>query len=303
MKQDELENIFKKTYLIRACENALIAEYHKDEIKTPLHLSIGAELIPSVITNQFPLAKYFGTYRSHALFLAQSNKVKEFFCELYGKQSGISAGKAGSMHLFDTSSGILATSAIVASTIPLAVGAALANKLQGSDNWSIVFMGDGSMEEGVFFESLNFCSVHNLKVIFVVEDNDLAIHVPKNKRQSFLDYSKLSSAFNVNYQECSGVDLQSLYNKCLEIKNDNTPTLFRCNYHRFYEHVGIHQDYDFDYRSKPKNLKQLDPLNSFNDFRNKDEIIREVDQRVKEALEFAKADTFLPKEEAKNYVF
>ncbi len=151
--------IYYKMHLIRECEERIRKEYATDEIKTPVHLGIGAEAISVGIVASMPAGtKYFGTYRNHALYLAVGGSLEEFWGELYGKETGCAKGKAGSMHLSAPSQGLLVTSAVVGTTIPLAVGASLSNKYLGKNDYTVAFFGDGATEEGVFHESLNFAA-------------------------------------------------------------------------------------------------------------------------------------------------
>ena len=149
-----------------------------DQMKTPMHLSIGQEAISAaVIETMTQSDQVVGTYRSHGIYLAKTLETDQFFAELYGRVTGSSKGKAGSMHLSSPEYGYLGSSAIVGTHIPVAIGAAMANKIKQNDNWVAVFFGDGAIDEGVFFESLNFACLHGLKVMFVCEDNGLGISV------------------------------------------------------------------------------------------------------------------------------
>jgi len=117
------EELYRTMYLIRACEEKIIKHYHENEMKTPVHLGIGAEAIyAGVIHALQPEDQIFGTYRNHGIYLAKTGDTEAFFGELLGKANGQFQGRGGSMHLFAPKHGFLCSSAIVASTIPLAVG-------------------------------------------------------------------------------------------------------------------------------------------------------------------------------------
>ena len=176
--------LYRKLMLARCAEERIRQEYSQDEMKTPVHLGIGQEAIPvGVCAAVPPGTKFFGTYRNHALFLALTEDTDRLFGELYGKLTGTAKGKAGSMHLAAPAEGLLATSAVVGTTIPVAVGVALANQYRQSDGLVVSFFGDGAVEEGVFWESLNFACLKKLRLLFVCEDNGLAIHTPTDQRQ------------------------------------------------------------------------------------------------------------------------
>src|SRR6266566_499665 len=175
--------LYRKLRLIRRAEEEIARIYPSDKIKTPVHLSIGQEAVAvgvcDVLRHDDVVS---GTYRSHASYLAKGGDLRAFFAELYGKDSGCARGKGGSMHLVDMNHYILGTSAVVGTTVPIAVGYSLALKREGTGRVVVSFFGDGTAEEGVFYESLNFASLQRLPVLFVCENNGLAIHTPLDKR-------------------------------------------------------------------------------------------------------------------------
>ena len=229
---------YKKMLLTRLAEEAIISEYFDDEMKTPVHLSIGAEAITAGICTVLPRDTiYYGTYRSHGLYLSVTEETERFFGELYGKATGISRGKAGSMHLSSVQHNLIATSAIVGSTLPVAVGSALASKYQGKDNLTCVFFGDGAMNEGSFYESLNFATLHQLPIIFVCEDNDLAIHSKRSEREGFRSIEQLIKSFNIDFYEVDGSSLNDVLDVtqgCFEkLQNEMRPVFIHAKYYRF----------------------------------------------------------------------
>ena len=275
-------------------------------MKTPVHLSIGAETIASSIINIFGSDQlYFGTYRSHALYLSLTKDVLGFLGELYGKEIGICAGRAGSMHLINKNKNLLATSAIVGSSIPLAVGAALADKLNGSNKRSIVFFGDGALEEGVSHESFNFAALKKLNTVFVCEDNKLAIHAHQNDRQSFIDYKKLMEAYSIPYFSCHATEIEELIATITEAKRITGPVFIHCHYHRFLEHVGISEDYKFNYREEPTDKVKLDPLHSFKKLVTNDKY-QEFEQRIttliKDVYTEVQSSYFISKDSVSRFV-
>src|SRR3989344_7692262 len=123
--------LYKKIYRIRCAEKAIIRYYGEDEMKTPMHMSMGEEAITAGVAAALGKKhQAFGYYRSHALYLSITGETDKFFAEMYGKATGVVRGKGGSMHLSAPEFGLLATSAVVASTIPVAAGVAFANKFQ-----------------------------------------------------------------------------------------------------------------------------------------------------------------------------
>jgi len=137
-----LEKIYRSLFLIRRAEEEVIRIYPTDKIKSPVHLSIGQEAISVGVCEALNIGDVvFGTYRSHALYLAKTGDLKGFFAELYGKVTGCSKGKGGSMHLANFSQGMMGTSAVVATTIPQAVGYAYSLKQRGEKSLVVVFLG------------------------------------------------------------------------------------------------------------------------------------------------------------------
>src|SRR5215471_11009347 len=171
------ERFYKALYRIRRVEEEVAAVYPSDKIKSPVHLSIGQEAISVGVCEALrPDDVVFGTYRSHALYLAKGGNLRRMIAELYGKVDGCAKGKGGSMHLIDTEARVMGASAVVGTTIPNAVGYAYALRLQRKDSVVVSFFGDGATDEGVFYESLNFAALKQLPIIFICENNFYAIH-------------------------------------------------------------------------------------------------------------------------------
>lgn len=267
--QEELP-LYRTLILARLAEEKIREEYFKDEMKTPVHLGIGQEAIPIGVCSCLPPGtKVFGTYRNHALYLAMTGDTDGFFGELYGKVTGPGKGKAGSMHLSLPDRGLIATSAVVGTTIPLAVGAALAHSYQGSDDVAVVFFGDGAMEEGVFWESLNFACLRRLRVLFVCEDNGLAIHSPTDQRAGFRSIPESVQGFRCTRASGDGSDLMGVVRTTREVlkqmADDPQPGFLHFTCFRFLEHVGPREDFDAGYRRRPseEERKRWDPVARF----------------------------------------
>ncbi len=281
---------------IRMVEERIVEIYPSDLIQSPLHLSIGQEsLAVGVCANLTIEDQLFTTYRSHAYYLAKGGDLKAFMAELMGRKTGCCQGKGGSMHLADSSVNFMGTSAIVASTLPHAVGAAYANLIHKKSNIVICVIGDGAADAGIYHESLNFASLHNLPIIFVIEDNDLAVHTTKKERQSFdlenhaKTYGFLTYSLN-DTQDPDAVSkfMQGIY---LEVKTRKKPAWVKLKAFRYKEHVGISEDFGAGYRSKSDYLawSAKDPL-----ITKKFEIetINKIDLEIDQAIEFAKNSPF-----------
>lgn len=247
--------LYKKLYLIRRSEEKIIEHYSEDEMKTPMHMSMGGEAIAAGVCHALKKKdQVFGTYRSHAVYLAKTQDINNFFAEMYGKNTSLLRGKGGSMHLCAPDYGFMGTSAIVGSIIPVAAGAAFANKRRKNNKIVAVFFGDGATDEGVFWESLNVASLMKLPILFVCEDNGLAVHTPTSKRHGFSSISDIVSKFNCHMLKEKTTDVEIIYKlacKAIELMNSTLlPCFIYLKYYRYLEHVGTNKDFDAGYRSK-----------------------------------------------------
>ena len=170
------------------------------------------------------------------------------------KRDGVSGGKAGSMHLSVPSKNLMWTSAIVGTGVPIATGIAESLKRETTDNVVSVMFGDGAIEEGCVMESLNLSSVFKLPIVFILEDNGLAIHTKKQTRTSLKKYSDLSRSFNIKTFSGTFKNPLDLYKSFQEAYNfsrtNRLPTFIEIECFRWVEHVGINFDWDLGYRSK-----------------------------------------------------
>lgn len=248
-------DLYKKLYLMRRSEEFIIRYYPENEMKTPMHMSMGQEAISAGVCHALGLEnQIFATYRSHAAFLAKTEDTNGFFAELYGKETGTAQGKAGSMHLAAPDKGHMSSSAIVASCIPVAVGAAFANKQKKNGRISCVFFGDGALDEGVFWESLNVASIMKLPVLFVCEDNGLAVHTTTHMRQGYKSITDIVCQFHCSVFQVDTTDVEIIYRIALNaiesIRTLGRSAFLHFKCYRYLEHVGIYEDFNVGYRSK-----------------------------------------------------
>lgn len=207
------EEFYRSLYKIRRVEEEIARIYPTDKIKSPVHLSIGQEAVSVGVCQALrPDDIVFGTYRGHALYLAKGGDLKQMIAELYGKATGCARGKGGSMHLIETSVGMMGTSAVVGTTIPQAVGYAYALKYQKKDSIVVSFFGDGATEEGVFAESLNFAALKKLPIIFICENNFYAIHTHQRQRQPISNICDRVASYGIPAERIEYNDVIALYN-------------------------------------------------------------------------------------------
>lgn len=293
MNQKSL-NLLREAYRIRLIEEKIIELYPSDCIQSPVHLSIGQESVAVGICDNLTLQDWiFINYRGHAFYLAKGGPLDEFFAELMGKKTGISKGKAGSMHLSYPSKGIIGASAVVASTISHAVGAALAEKIKNENNKIFIsIFGDGALEQGVIHESLNFAKLHKVPILFLCEDNELAVHSPTNERQAF-SVRDLISSYGIKFKSIDqGYDPSIVSQQSREIidyvRHERLPAFLRIKTARYKEHVGPGEDFHAGYRSEE----------IINEWKNKDPIILN-----KEALLSFHKEIILEIENAVNFAY
>ncbi len=303
--------LYQKLYLIRQVSERIRKEYPQDQIKTPVHLSMGEEAIAAGVCHAIgQRGQFFGTYRNHGLYLSLTLETDKFFAELYGKKTGASGGKAGSMHLTAPEAGLAGTSAVVGTTIPMAVGAAFANKVQSKDKIVVVFFGDGALDEGVFWESFNTACVMKLPMIFVCEDNGLAPHTKKDERQGYSSIVDIVDQFDCVTFESETSDVQNIYKLVWGAEKTakilQCPAFMRLEYYRYLEHVGINEDFDQGYRTREEfeEWLKVDPVKLQRDhllsiFLEKEvlEIEEKVNDQIERSVELAKEADFPDKEE------
>lgn len=306
-------DLYRTLYLIRSAEAGIRKYYHEDGMKTPMHMSMGEEAIVAGVCKALGSdSQVYGSYRSHALYLAKTGDTDGFFAEMYGKITGPAHGKAGSMHMSSPEHGLMCCAAVVASTIPLAVGTAFANKARNTGRLTAAFFGDGAMDAGVFWESLNSACVMRLPVAFVCEDNDLAVHTLRRQRQGYASAAKVAAQFDCAVFESDSTDVEEIHRVATqaaeEMRNSGRPAFLRLKWYRYLEHVGINEDFDAGYRSKDEYLQWLkvDPIamqrekllrETWIEAAKLAEFERDVDQQVERSIQAAKAAPYSEKKE------
>ena len=301
------EELFRKALLIRLFEEKVIALYPSDRIQSPVHLSIGQEAVAVGVCHSLRKEDLlFATYRGHAFYIAKGGNLKEMMAELYGKVTGGGRGKAGSMHLSAAEVGFMGSSAVVASTIPHAVGAAWAAKLQGKPQVAVAVFGDGATDEGVYHESLNFASLHQVPALFVCENNGLAVHTSAKRRQAFsiCDHAKV---YGLPVERIEpGYDFVAIaqrVGRMVEaIRADGKPRFVEILTFRYKEHVGPGDDFHAGYRSTAEfdEWRKHDPLCV--DISTAAKFTSEIGAEIEAAVEFAENSPWPGAEELLSHV-
>jgi TPP-dependent pyruvate/acetoin dehydrogenase alpha subunit len=240
---------------IRLAEEAIVRLYPAQEIRCPTHLSIGQEAVAAGVCAALRATDTaFSGHRCHAHYLAKGGSLRGMFAELYGKAAGCCGGKGGSMHLTAPEVGMLGASAIVAGSVPLAVGSALAATLQGRDDLAVAFFGDAAMEQGVLHESLAFAALRRLPVLFVCENNGYATNSPLSARQLSADIAPRARAHWVPGVSVDGNDVVAVYRAAARAvaraRRGEGPTFLEAETYRWREHVGPNFDVELGYRTQ-----------------------------------------------------
>lgn len=255
ISQDTLTAMCEMMLRIRMVEEKVVEVYPEQEMRCPTHLSIGQEAAAVGVCSSLEKDDLiFSTHRCHAHYLAKGGDVRGLFAELYGKKTGCTGGRGGSMHLTDESVGMMGTSAIVGGAIPLAVGAALTFKMKRTARVAVCFLGDAGVEQGVFHESLNFAALKKLPVIFVCENNLYAVQTKLAQRQVINNIHKRGEIYGIPGQIIDGNDVVTVYlatKQAVErCRGGDGPALIEMMTYRWYEHVGPNFDWDMGYRSR-----------------------------------------------------
>lgn len=280
----------------------------KGEIKTPCHLYIGEEAAATGVCLALEKEDYiFGNHRSHGHYIAKGGDIKKLMAEIFCRNTGCSGGKGGSMHIVAPEVGLLGTPPILAASIPLAVGTALSSVLRNNNRVSVSFFGDGAVNEGTFYEALNFASLKKLPVIFVCENNFYSTHMPISKCLADTNIAKKAQAFGMEGLQVNGNDVLEVFQTAKKLveesRKGNGPALMEVFTYRWLGHVGAHDDLDKGLRSKEEleEWQKKCPIKSFEKFLAEEKLLAEaerkqvcerIDKEIEEAVVFAKNSPF-----------
>ena len=246
---DVLKNMLSTMLLIRKTEQQLALGRKNGLIGGPVHLGAGQEAIAVGISQNLKKTdRVFGAHRSHSHLLALNPDFYRLFAEVLGKETGFSKGMGGSMHLFDQPSGFYGSVPIVAGTVSLAVGAAMAAKMQRTDDIGVAYIGDGAVEEGVVHESFNLAKIQKAPMLFVIENNLFASHMYISLRQPSDMISRFAIANDIPYKLVDGNDVVAVTKASKELIDDiragKGPGFIELVTYRWYGHVDWRDDVD-----------------------------------------------------------
>ncbi|OGT39865.1 MAG: acetoin dehydrogenase [Gammaproteobacteria bacterium RIFCSPHIGHO2_12_FULL_36_30] len=309
-------NLLYNMLRIRMIEEAIADNYSKQKMRTPVHLSIGQEA--AAVASGFVLQKKdfaVSSHRAHAHYLAKGGNLNAMIAEIHGKATGCCRGRGGSMHLIDQSVGFMGSTAIVGNTIPIGVGLGLSISLAGSDKISCIYLGDGAIEEGVFYESLNFAVLKKLPILFICENNLYSVYTPLHKRQPMnrkifemvRAIGAKTDCVEDGYDVLACVD--ALQKMTDYVRNKNGVGFVEIYNYRYREHCGPNFDNDIGYRTveEYESWVKKDSINFFYKKCLQKNIISEnqfekmkmdIAQEIIAAFDFAEKSAFPDKIEA-----
>lgn len=303
-----LRKLYETMLKIRRFEEVVAELLFKGEIRCPTHLYIGEEAIAAGVCTNLEKEDYiFSNHRSHGHYIAKTGDIKLLMAELYGKRTGCSEGRGGSMHLVAPDYGFMGSSAIVGGNLPLAVGTALASKISNNTKVTAVFFGDGATDEGVFHEALNFASLYKLPVLFVCENNFFSTHLPLQLRQPSINLYKRAEEYGIWSKRLFGNDVIGIYKTSSylvkKMRSGGGPAFIECVTFRWRAHVGPWEDIDLGFRKKElvEKWKRRCPLKIFEEFlvikgflseSERENLYKKTDEEIEKALLFAKESPY-----------
>lgn len=320
--QELLYDLYKSMLRIRDCEESLVEPILNKKVSTPCHLYSGQEAVAVGLCSALSNDDYiFGNHRSHGHFLAKGGSMKAMLAEIYCRDTGCSRGRGGSMHLIDPTIGMLGSAPIVAGTVSLAVGAALAISIRKENRVAVSFFGDGATGEGVVAESLNFASLMKLPIIFACENNLYATHMPVNECRVNQPISKIAEPYCMEVFSVDGNDVLQVYEASQQAvefcRSGRGPVFMEFMTYRLRGHVGpddnVHGEHiDIRPEEEIRFWKAKDPISQFERYLLENKLIGnkelqnikdEVTAEVREAQAFAQNSPYPKKENLTNYVF
>ena len=315
-----LKKILNLMLTIRKTEQQLALAKKNGLIGGPVHLGVGQEAIAVGISQNLKKTdRVFGNHRSHSHLLALNPDFYKLFSEVLGKETGFSKGMGGSMHLIDQSNGFYGSTPIVAGTVPLAVGAAMASKMQNLKDIGVSYIGDGAVEEGVVHECFNLAKVLKAPVLFVIENNLFASHMHISLRQPSETVSRFAEANHIPHKLLDGNDVVAIAqnsNELIEnIRNGQGPAVLELITYRWYGHVDWREDIDVGVERSMEDIKDWkarDPIHRLSQsminskiwtMEEEEEIGKKIDNQIQIAWKKAMNDPYPSKDSILKFVY
>ena len=301
MNKEDYLNLYRKMYLIRLFEESCGENYSKGFIRGFLHLYIGQEAVAVGSIDSLEDKDYIVThYRDHGHAIARGLSTDGLMAELFGKETGVSKGKGGSMHLFDSEKNFMGGHAIVGAQMPLSAGFALASQYRKEDSVTMVYFGDGATNQGTFHETMNLASVWKLPMIFFLENNFYGMGTSVERiRSNGKSFSNLAEGYGIPSTIVDGMDVLAVKETTKEVvdkvRKGEGPALIEATTFRFQGH-SMADPAKYRESSEVDEWKKKDPVQSFpNYIVNKniasqneiDEVKKSVEVEMVNAVKFA----------------
>src|SRR3954451_6066427 len=298
--------------LIRRFEERANQMYAKSKVGGFLHLAIGEEAtIIGAVRAMRPEDYLISTYRSHGHALARGADPRPVMAELFGKETGLSGGRGGSMHMFDARRRFMGGYGIVGGNLPLAAGIAMSSDYRGTEEVTVCVFGDGAANQGTFGETLNLAALWHLPVVFMVTDNPFGMGTALDRHSAQPDLHVRGEAFGVPGLRCDGMDVMDTYSVMHEaierVRTERKPLLVEAITYRFRGHSAADPE---EYRTKEQvaEWRKRDPIPAFVEKLGLDEDeAKQMDEeavgRIDEAVTFADSSPFPPPESLYDHVY
>ena len=297
---EQLIELYRQMLLIRRFEEKSAEVYVAGKIGGFCHLYIGQEAVGVGAISTVRKDDYvLGSYREHGIALAKGMSARSIMAELFGKATGCSKGKGGSMHMFDKNVGFLGGHAIVGGQIPLATGLAFASKYQGTDQVTLCFFGEAAVNQGAFHESLNMAQLWKLPCIYICENNQYGMGTSVERAMSLRDIAQKACAYEMASEFVDGMDVLAIREATLRAveraRKDCLPTLLEIRTYRFMGH-SMSDPGNYRTRAEIEKYQERDPIKLFAaslleekvvEQKALDEIHKKVREEVEDALRFA----------------
>ncbi|MFY9974353.1 MAG: pyruvate dehydrogenase (acetyl-transferring) E1 component subunit alpha [Chromatiaceae bacterium] len=316
LNRDHALHLLREMLRIRRFEERCAELYTEEKIRGFLHLYIGEEAIAvGVMQCLTPEDAVIATYREHGHALARGMPMTTMMAEMYGKQEGCSRGRGGSMHLFDASARFYGGNAIVGGLLPLAIGLALADKMQGRPRVTACFFGEGAAAEGEFHESLNLAALWQLPVLFVCENNLYAMGTALERSESETHIFRKAQGYRIEAESVDGMDVIAIEvaarRAAAAVRAGEGPRFLECLTYRFRAHSMFDAQLYRD-KAEVEAWKEKGPVLRFGhwleetgmlDAAERARIEAEIEEELAAAIAFAESGTWEPVEDLTRDVY
>ena len=271
MNKEDYLDLYRKMYLIRLFEESCGENYSKGFIRGFLHLYIGQEAVAVGSIDSLEEKDYIVThYRDHGHAIARGLSTNGLMAELFGKETGVSKGKGGSMHLFDSEKNFMGGHAIVGAQMPLAAGFALASQYRKEDSVTMVYFGDGATNQGTFHETMNLASVWKLPIVFFLENNFYGMGTSVERiRSNGKSFSNMAEGYGIPSTIVDGMDVIAVKETTKEVvdkvRSGNGPALIEATTFRFQGH-SMADPAKYRESSEVDEWRKKDPVESFPEY-------------------------------------